>query len=148
VATGVAPAFAAPRAAAIALHDIADVEREWNADERATIARYLEHRLGPGGAEPCARTADGMVHLDFAVHGLRYEGRPVAIELLDEEHVAANTKQALGRWLVRHKLLALYRFHVVPLSLELWAAAPSRDAYLDTLLEGCAPAFQEHDLGI
>jgi hypothetical protein len=107
-------------------------EDQWN---RALLHDVEAHLLQKpvGRVVTCDRTHDGMFHVDVLLPDMRVSGRAVAIEVLDMQHLSANTRQGLGRHLLRQRLLKSYGYHVVTLSASAWEAQEPADL-LDTLL--------------
>ena len=88
--------------------------------------------------QPDITTDDGLFHIDLLLPEVKVRGKQVVIELLDKEHVCLNTDKPLGRWNVRHRILAKYGFHALPMSLVEWEDDGfARDEQLDALLKDC-----------
>eukprot|EP00892_Ulva_mutabilis_P007908 jgi/Ulvmu1/548/UM001_0556.1 len=113
-----------------------NIERSWNRALLANIKAVLEER-GHGPARFGATVTDGVVHIDLLLEALAWGNKPVALELLDAQHVACNTGQPLGRWLLRRRLLETFGFHVVTVAEDAWLAAPAPADLLATLLADC-----------
>lgn len=125
-----------------------NIERSWNRSLLSSIKANLEE-AGYGPARTGATVSGGVVHIDLLLEALMWEDKPVAVELLDGYHVASNTGQPLGRWLLRRRLLESFGFHVVTVAEDAWLATSSPTELLASLLQDCRKmphAFREHKL--
>lgn len=125
-----------------------NLERSWNRSLLSSIKANLE-QAGYGPARTGATVSGGVVHIDLLLEALMMQDKPVVVELLDGYHVASNTGQPLGRWLLRRRLLESFGFHVVTVAEDVWLAAPSPTELLASMLNGCRRvphALREHKL--
>ena len=124
------------------------IERSWNRALLANIKAQVEE-LGYGPASVGATVRDGVMHIDLLLEALTCGDQPVVVELLDAHHVACNTGQPLGRWLLRRRLLETFGFHVVTVAEDAWLATSAPADLLASLLRDCRKmphALREHKL--
>lgn len=115
------------------------IEDDFNRGVAQSIL-YKLLSLGHHDAALNTRTNDGLFHLDISIPSLKIDGRSTVIEILEPMHVAVNTDQPLGRWLVRRRLLGLYDYHVLTLKATAWLAAPDKGDLLEGVLSERQPA--------
>jgi hypothetical protein len=111
------------------------VERSWNQGLLRNLMQHLE-KMAVGPVHVGATTPDGLIHVDALLPGLRCEGKPVALELIDAMHVT-DTGQPLGRFLLRRRLLQAQGFHVLAIAEDAWLASADPDGMLGVLLAEC-----------
>jgi hypothetical protein len=112
-------------------------EEKWNLTHKQSIKEHLLCHERIATVHVNARTPDSLIHIDMYLPTLRYQDKPVVIELLDAWHLSGNTRQALGRLLLRQQLLRMHGYHVIALSLKTWDSAANKGAVLRRLLLGC-----------
>ena len=123
-----------------------NIERSWNRSLLASVQAKLDE-AGYGPARSGATVSEGVLHIDLLLEALLWEGKPVALELLDACQVASNTGQPLGRWLLRRRLLEAFGFHIVTIAEDAWLATSSPTELLHSLLRDCRKlphAVREH----
>lgn len=119
------------------LHRVCADEERWNLPHKQSIKEHLLCHERIVAVQVNARTPDTLIHIDIYLPTLQYQNKPVVIELLDAWHLSGNTRQALGRLLLRQQLLRMHDYHVVALSLQTWDSAADKGAVLRRLLLGC-----------
>ena len=131
------PPFLSGKLRSHALQTVVKSEHQRNREAKTILQDQFALLQRYGAVSVNVATSDSDISIDVRCEQLRYEGLPVVIELLDDEHVASNTQQALGRWLVRQRLLAGYGYHVVPLPLDRWEQTGQDIRFVQALLAGC-----------
>lgn len=116
------------------LDEVARLEDGWNQDLLLELSAFFEER-GWGRAIMNARTPDALFHIDLLLRDARFRGRAVAVEVIDTRHVSSNTRQALGRHLLRRRVLQGYGYHVITFPAAAWNTRDRTELLAELLID-------------